>query len=255
MDVVFNRLNALDWPESVARPVFADYDVVAVTEANMGQLATMGIRVGGRGLGNIVLLGRGFTPLARPLSLSFQGSDNICLIEENSAVQGAIDCHTNCIAVILGGQHALSLGVNLYHGGQIFWGRAARTYGCRIWTHGGKRVIVGDDCLFSEGISIRTSDHHSIIDLDDGSQLNHPADVVIGRHVWVSPEVKIMPGVRIGTGAIIGIGAVVTKDVPAAEMWAGVPARCLRQNVSWVDSHPAAPGQVEDMYCLLGRTW
>lgn len=38
----------------------------------------------------------------------------------------------------------------------------------------------------------------------------------------------ILPGVTIGEGAIIGAGAVVTKDVPAGETYAGVPARDIR---------------------------
>jgi len=87
------------------------------------------------------------------------------------------------------------------------------------------------------------------------------ADVVIGRHVVVMPQVVvahdsrvddcatlasgvrlggscrvergaylgagscIREGVAIGEGAMVGMGSVVTRDVPAGRLWFGVPAR------------------------------
>lgn len=39
----------------------------------------------------------------------------------------------------------------------------------------------------------------------------------------------ILPGITIGEGAFIAAGSVVTKDVPAGELWKGVPAKFYRK--------------------------
>lgn len=46
----------------------------------------------------------------------------------------------------------------------------------------------------------------------------------IGQYVVIFAGAVICPGVAIGDGAVIAAGAVVIKDVPAFEIWGGVPA-------------------------------
>lgn len=40
-------------------------------------------------------------------------------------------------------------------------------------------------------------------------------------------------GCTIGDGAIIGSNAVVTKDVPRKSLAVGIPAKVVKENVSW----------------------
>lgn len=54
-------------------------------------------------------------------------------------------------------------------------------------------------------------------------------ETVIGHDVWIGNYALIKAGVKIGNGAVIGMGSVVTRDVPAYEVWAGNPARCIRR--------------------------
>jgi acetyltransferase-like isoleucine patch superfamily enzyme len=55
---------------------------------------------------------------------------------------------------------------------------------------------------------------------------------MIGRDAWVGYGSIIIRGVNIGEGAIIAAGSVVTRDVPEYEIWAGVPARRIRDRFS-----------------------
>jgi acyl-[acyl carrier protein]--UDP-N-acetylglucosamine O-acyltransferase len=55
----------------------------------------------------------------------------------------------------------------------------------------------------------------------------------VGGHVTIERRVRVgqgaifKPFVTVGVGARIGMGAVVIRDVPAGEVWAGNPARCI----------------------------
>lgn len=52
--------------------------------------------------------------------------------------------------------------------------------------------------------------------------------VVIGNDVWIGNNVSILEGVTIGDGAAIAAGSVVAKDVEPYGIYAGVPAKKIR---------------------------
>lgn len=53
-------------------------------------------------------------------------------------------------------------------------------------------------------------------------------NIIIKSDVWIGSGVTIISGVTIGVGAVIGAGSVVTHDVPPYEIWAGNPAKKIR---------------------------
>lgn len=52
--------------------------------------------------------------------------------------------------------------------------------------------------------------------------------VRVGKNAWIAPNSCTMQKVTIGNHSIIGLGAVVTKDVPENCIYAGNPAKLLR---------------------------
>lgn len=93
-------------------------------------------------------------------------------------------------------------------------------------------VIIGDNVDIGGGCMIYTSDFHSldwrirITKEDQNNKKNAP--VVIKDNVFIGAQSMILKGVVIGENSIVGAGSVVTKSIPANQIWAGNPARFIR---------------------------
>lgn len=94
-------------------------------------------------------------------------------------------------------------------------------------------IEIGFDCMFANTINIRTSDSHLIYDIKSNKRINHPKNIYIGNHVWITPNVKIMKGVSIGDNSIIGTGAIVTKNIEKNSLATGIPAKVVKNNINW----------------------
>lgn len=55
---------------------------------------------------------------------------------------------------------------------------------------------------------------------------------IIENDVWIGSKCLIKSGVKIGNGAIVGMGSVVTHDILPYEIWAGNPAKKIRNRFS-----------------------
>ena len=101
-------------------------------------------------------------------------------------------------------------------------------------------VVIGDDCLFGEWVSIHDMNHGiASSDVPFWQQPLATALVVIGNNVWAGAKVTILPGVTIGDNVIIGANAVVSRDIPANSLAVGVPARVVRTLTA--EERPGAP--------------
>lgn len=94
-------------------------------------------------------------------------------------------------------------------------------------------VLIGKDCMFSRGITMLTSDFHSIVDMSTNNRINWGKDIIIEDHVWIGIEAMVLKGAVIGCSAIVGARAVVTQPIPAYSMAMGAPIKKVRSGVTW----------------------
>lgn len=104
----------------------------------------------------------------------------------------------------------------------------------------GRRVFIGYECAFTGHAAIEIADEVMIAHKVNLITAGHPvapaerhahitaAAITIESNVWIGAAATILPGVTIGAGSVVAAGAVVTRDVPAATLVAGVPARVIR---------------------------
>ena len=97
-------------------------------------------------------------------------------------------------------------------------------------------IHVGENCMFSYGITLRTSDSHPIFDIETGERINYAKSIMIGDHVWIASNVTVLKGVTIGDGSVVGANSIVTKDVPCNSLSVGMPNRIVKSNIRWRDN-------------------
>lgn len=115
--------------------------------------------------------------------------------------------------------------------GTTMHGRGSRTV--HIALDEGTKIIIGEDCMFSNDIQIRSSDSHSIVDLD-GKRLNQAKDIKIGNHCWLGLGCLLLKGTEISDFTVVAAGSICTKKyIEPNVILAGNPAQIVKRNVNW----------------------
>jgi len=93
-----------------------------------------------------------------------------------------------------------------------------------ITIHSKKKISIGKNCSISWGVTIIDSDFHSIGENEIKSE-----EVIIEDNVWIGCNVTILKGSYIPSGSIIAAKTVVTKPLNRKGVYAGNPARLIRE--------------------------
>lgn len=155
------------------------------------------------------------------------------------------------VSVAIGGH--CTIGENLAMNNGIKHNPIGCTQRCTLFVDRGAKLIIGHNLGLSQaaiichtsinignnvkiggGVCIYDTDFHS---LDYKLRVNPTTDytnkimipVIIQDNVFIGAHSLVLKGVTIGENSIIGAGSVVTKSVPANQIWAGNPAKFIRQ--------------------------
>lgn len=186
------------------------------------------------GHGNEIINHEGIRVKSR---IQFSGNNNKVILEKNCML-------LNTLVKIQGNNNEVVLKANSYVSGAELW---IENNGCLIeigggtfvghhshlaCTEDGSKLIVGGDGMISSYVQIRTGDSHSIVDME-GNRINHAQSVVIGNHCWIGEGAKVMKGVTLEGDDVVSTGAIVTKSFGKNVLLGGIPAKILKDNISW----------------------
>ena len=106
-------------------------------------------------------------------------------------------------------------------GHRVFIGRSCE-FNCT------DRIVIGDDCMIASNTTLVDVGHEFSNQIPINRQAIVSKEIIIGEGVWIGTGCRILKGVNIGSGSIIAAGSVVNKGIPKNQIWAGVPAKFIK---------------------------
>jgi maltose O-acetyltransferase len=103
------------------------------------------------------------------------------------------------------------------------------------------QITIGRGCDIGMEVLLCTSSHDiGVAARRAGRQTSGP--ITIGDGCWLGARTTVLPGVTIAAGCVIAAGAIVTADTSPNTLYAGVPARAIRQLPTDTDERLRALG-------------
>lgn len=100
--------------------------------------------------------------------------------------------------------------------------------GCVLYS--GNGITLGNYVLLAPGVMLLPTNHayaRRDIPIRHQGFLPSKGGITIEDDVWIGANSVVLDGAHIGRGAVIAAGSVVRGEIPAYEIWGGVPAAKL----------------------------
>lgn len=183
----------------------------------------------------------------------------------NNTVSIGQDCRFDGLSIVIrGDNNHLTIGNEVLGTGTFtLSGNGTLTIGdfttigrCSMTAYKGV-IDIGADCMFAQGLEIRTTDSHPVFDLKTRKRINGERDVVIEDYVWCGARVTFMKGSKVSKSSVVALGSIVTKQFNKPfSLIGGYPAKILRSNVTWtrrthkeiLEDDPVAMHYIEDWF-------
>lgn len=167
--------------------------------------------------------------------ISFLGENNILYIEDGVRLSHSsikFFCN-NSLVYLRKSKHVYQVIIDVYNDSTVYIGKDCFfNKQLHMIASEQQNIVIGDECLFSFGVFIRTADAHLIYDSISKKRINPSASVFIGDHVWIGQNALVLKGTRIGSGTIVGGAAcAANKKIPSNVSVVGNPAKIVRSNV------------------------
>ena len=88
-----------------------------------------------------------------------------------------------------------------------------------------ERLTIGSHAVISQGAYLCGATH--LYNEPSFRLVSYP--MTIGAYAWVCARATVSPGVHVGDGAVLALGAIATKDLEPFGVYAGVPARKVKE--------------------------
>ena len=150
------------------------------------------------------------------LNIEIEGNSNVFILDYGAKILK--------MSATIGNETKINIGKNFYSGNITI-----------LTTNSvGKKVEIGSECMFSYGLMLRTSDSHTVYDINTKKALNPCDDVIVGNHVWVAANTMIYKGAKIPDDCVVAAHSLVNKKFEKTNcLIAGMPAKIKKENINW----------------------